>query len=434
MPPSAPLEINFLTGSAHKVRGHNSLTGFIGSIFLLIYLEYWVNSLKNRSFENMDNLIKIELIKRTIFGSGSVNKIPEECALLNVKSLLFVVDKGLFNKKVFEKIKEHLVKAGIEPHIYPEITPEPSPELADQGARIAKEKGVDCVLALGGGSTMDVGKAISVLATNDGKAEDYIGLELVKKPGLPSIMVPTTAGTGSEVTFTAVFTMRDRKKKGGINSRYLYPTVAVLDPELTVGLPPYVTAYTGMDALTHAIESFTSLSANFLSELISLKAIELIGNNIRDACKNGNKLAVREEMMKGSYMAGLGLAMAGVGAVHALAYPLGALFDIPHGIANAVMLPYVVKYNITSNKERFSRVATAMGFDGNSPEKLPEYLFKLIRDLNLPSTLNDLEVPEDHVDKMAEAAILVERPIKNNPRELDIHSIKQIYLNAFEGL
>ena len=166
----------------------------------------------------MGELITIEGVKRTLFGTGSADRVGDECKLLNVHKPLLVIDKGLFNTEIFQKIKDSLNEAGIEHEIYGDITPEPSPQLADRGAELAKIHHVDAIIAVGGGSTMDVGKAISVLATNDGKAEDYIGLDLVKNPGLPTIMIPTTAGTGSEVTFTAVFTMRESKKKGGINS------------------------------------------------------------------------------------------------------------------------------------------------------------------------------------------------------------------------
>jgi alcohol dehydrogenase len=294
-------------------------------------------------------------------------------------------------------------------------------------------------VAVGGGSTMDVAKTIAILVKNEGKATDYIGLGLVKKPGLPSIMVPTTAGTGSEVTFTSVFTMRETKTKGGINSPFLYPHTAILDPELTLNLSPEVTAYTGMDALTHAIESFTSLQAHFLTEPISLEAIEIIGANLREAVFNGSNIQVRENMMKGSYLAGLGLAMSGVGAVHALAYPLGAFFDIPHGIANAVMLPYVLEYNYPGNIDKFSLIAQVMDEEtsGSSNRDLAalasKAVFDLAEDIGIPQTLKDLGIPEDAVPQMAEAAMKVERPIKNNPRPMTVRVAEEIYRRAFEG-
>ena len=286
---------------------------------------------------------------------------------------------------------------------------------------------------------MDVGKAIAVLVKNEGKAVDYIGLGLVKNPGLPTIMVPTTAGTGSEVTFTAVFTMRETKTKGGINSPFLYPHTAILDPELTLQLPAGVTAATGMDALTHGIESFTSLKAHFMTDTMSLNAIEIISDNLRGAVFNGTDYRSRENMMQASYMAGLGLAMSGVGAVHALAYPLGANFGIPHGLANAVMLPYVLAYNYPGNIAKFSQIAFAMGEEENGSgnrglaARSSKAVFELAEDIGIPRTLKDLNVPEETIPEMSVAAMKVERPILNNPRTMSVKIAEDIYRNAFHG-
>jgi alcohol dehydrogenase len=197
-----------------------------------------------------------------------------------------------------------------------------------------------------------------VLAKNEGVATDFIGLGLVKKPGLPTIMIPTTAGTGSEVTFTAVFTMRETKTKGGINSPYLYPHTAIVDPELTVNLSPGVTASTGMDAFTHAVESFTSLQAHFISESISLNAVEIISANLRGAVFNGKHYPYRENMMKGSYLAGQGLAMAGVGAVHAR-HPLEPCLTFPWP-GQCGHAPYVLEYNYPGNMDKFCQIALMM--------------------------------------------------------------------------
>jgi len=334
---------------------------------------------------------------------------------------------------------ECLKKSRIKVFLYPEVTPEPAPTLADRGADLAKKEKVSSIIAVGGGSTMDVAKAIAVLVKNEGKAMDYIGLDLVERPGLPTIMVPSTAGTGSEVTFTSVFTMRETKTKGGINSPFLYPHTAILDPELTIGLPPEVTAYTGMDALTHAIESFTSLQAHFMSEPISLRAIELISVNLRESVFNGMNYQYRENMMKASYLAGLGLAMSGVGAVHALAYPLGAMFDVPHGMANAVMLPYVLEYNYMGDINKFHRIALAMGEEGNGSSsqilaaRSVEAVFKLSRDIGIPETLKELDIPEEVIPEMAEAAMKVERPILNNPRLMTVEVAEDIYNKAFHN-
>ncbi len=390
----------------------------------------------------MNHWVTIEGVKKTIFGRGALSQIGLECKALKASRILLVMDRTLSKTDLFLKVEEFLQRNRVKTILYPEVTPEPGPTLADIGAELAKKEKVNCVIGVGGGSTMDVAKAISVLVKNEGKAVEYIGLDLVKKPGLPTIMVPTTAGTGSEATFTSVFTMRETKTKGGINSPFLYPHTAILDPELTLDLPSEVTAYTGMDALTHAIESFTSLQSHFMSEPISLKAIEIISANLKGAVYNGtggNGYNYRENMMKGSYLAGLGLAMSGVGAVHALAYPLGALFDIPHGLANALMLSYVVEYNYLGNIDKFALIAHAMGEEakGSSNRDMAargvRAVFDLFCDLGLPLTLKELRIPEEAIPEMGEAAMKVTRPIMNNPRPMTVEVAEDIYRRAFEG-
>lgn len=390
----------------------------------------------------MNHLITVEGVKKTIFGAGALNQIGTECKSLKAFRVLLVMDRGLSKTDMLPRVLENLQKSRVKAILFPEITPEPGPELADFGAQLAKKEKVRAVLAVGGGSTIDVAKAAAVLVKNEGKAVDYIGLDLVKRPGLPTLMVPTTAGTGSEVTFTSVFTMRETKTKGGINSPFLYPHTAILDPELTLDLSPEVTAYTGMDALTHAIESFTSLQSHFISEPLSLRAIELIGANLRQAVHNGgggSGYPYRENMMKASYLGGLGLAMAGVGAVHALAYPLGALFDIPHGIANALMLPYVLEFTYPGNIEKFSAVARALGEGEDGLPGRPiaalavRAVFDLLGEIGLPKTLGELGIPEEAIPEMGEAAMKVTRPLMNNPRPVTVRVAEEIYRKAFKG-
>jgi len=387
----------------------------------------------------MNSFLTIEGVKRTIFGIGAIKQIGSECKVLGASRALLVMDLTLSKTDLFVRLQELLKKSRVKVIVYPEVTPEPDPKIADVGANLARKERVRCILGIGGGSTMDVAKAIAVLVKNEGKAVDYIGLGLIKKPGLPTIMVPTTAGTGSEVTFTSVFTMRDTKSKGGINSPFLYPHTAILDPELTLDLPPDVTAYTGMDALTHAVESFTSLNSHFMSEPIALKAIEIISANLRGAVFNGSDIRFRANMMQGSYLAGLGLAMSGVGAVHALAYPLGAIFDIPHGIANALMLPYVLEYNYPGEIDKFSQITMAMneGGDGPSSRKkaalASKAVFDLAGDIGIPHTLRELNIPEDSIPQMAKEAMKVERPIMNNPRPMTAQIAEEIYRKAFQG-
>lgn len=323
--------------------------------------------------------------------------------------------------------------------MFSDVTPEPDPKIADLGTELALKEKVHCVIGVGGGSTMDIAKAVGMLVKNDGKAVEYIGIDKVKKQGIPTVMVPTTAGTGSETTLTAVFTQRDTRKKGGINSSYLYPHTAILDPELTLELPPMITAYTGMDALTHAIESYTSLKAHFMSEIISLRAIELIMENLRGAVFDGMNIKYRENMMMGSYLAGMGLAMAGVGAVHALAYPMGAIYDVPHGIGNGLLLPYVLEYNYPGNIDKFSNMAVYMDqdIDGLSSREnaslVSEAVFELAEDIGVPMTLTELDIPEDSIPEMAQSAMQVAVPIANNPRPMTVEAATEIYRKAYEG-
>lgn len=387
----------------------------------------------------MDRIIAVEGIKKMVFGAGTLEQIGPECRAISANRALVVIDQQLAGTEIAARALASLKSSRVAAILYGEVTPEPDPALADAGADMARKERVRCVVGIGGGSTMDVAKAIAVLARNEGKAVDYIGLGLVKKPGLPSIMVPTTAGTGSEVTFTSVFTMRTTKTKGGINSPYLYPHTAILDPQLTLNLPPGVSATTGMDALTHAIESYTSLQAHFMSESVSLRAIELIAANLRGAVFDGQRYAYRESMTQGSYLAGLGLAMAGVGAVHALAYPLGAMFDIPHGMANAVMLPYVLEYNYPGNIQKFCDIALAMNEeDSDLTERelaacAAMAVFDLSEDLGIPMTLKDLHIPKEAIPQMAEAAIKVTRPLMNNPRPVFVETARELYERAYEG-
>lgn len=387
----------------------------------------------------MKRLITIEGVKKTLFGNGALGVLQDELGTMGARKALLVMDQALSETELGRQVQEVFENGPVEAVPYFRIRPEPAPELADEGADLARQEQVDCVVGVGGGSTLDVAKAIGVLVTNEGKALDYVGLNLVKSAGLPTVMVPTTSGTGSETTFTAVFTMRESQSKGGINSPFLYPALALLDPELTLTLPPYPTAYTGMDALTHAIESYTSLQSHFVTEALSLEAVRVIAGNLRGAVFQGGNIHYRAKMLQASYLAGLGLAMSGVGAVHALAYPLGAFYDIPHGVANALLLPYVLDYNFPGDTRRFAAVAQALGAVtvGKSERSLAaeaaDRVWELSQDVGAPLRLRDLRVPEDAVPRMAEAAMKVARPIMNNPRPMSAAVAERIYRRAFEG-
>ncbi len=376
---------------------------------------------------------------KIVFGNGVIHDLAGVVRDLGGSKVFLVVDPGLAAAGLADHITAPLEAAGIPFVLFDRVDPEPGLKLADSGCGIAKAEGCDCVVGAGGGSAMDIAKAVSILVTNGGKAADYLGLGKIKKPGLPKIMVPTTAGTGSEVSFTAVFINEETRSKGGMNGDPLYPEAAVLDPELTLTMPPHVTAATGIDALTHAIESFVSVQANGMSEVYSLEAINLIAENLPLAYADGRNLEARYHMLLGSLLAGKGLALAGVGLVHAMAYPLGGMFGIPHGLANAVLLPYVMDYTLIGAPERFSVIADAMGM---RIEKLTtreaaslavEAVYALNREVGIPPNLAELGIREESLPEMADVALTVTRPVENNPRQPTRDEVIRVYQEAMRG-
>jgi alcohol dehydrogenase len=375
--------------------------------------------------------------KKIVFGNGELLKLAGHIRDLHAKNPLVVIDKNLAKTNLLEKIEKILLPEGIKVTVYNKVEPEPPIELADEGARLAVKNKCDIVIGVGGGSAMDVAKAIAVLATNKGAAADYLGLNKVPRPGLPKIMIPTTAGTGSEVTFTAVFVRKDLKKKEGMNSPYLYPELALLDPELTLSLPPAPTAHTGLDALCHAIESYTSVNSSPMSEMFSLEAIALIAENLRTCVHDGRNIIAREKMLLGSLYAGIGLANAGVTAVHSLSYPLGGKYGVGHGLANTMMLQAVMAFNLPSALEKFTDIAVAMGecVDG-LPEREAAYLAleaveALIEDCGIHATLAQFGIKEKDFPALADVALTVARPLENNPRKITKDDMIAIYAQAF---
>jgi len=374
--------------------------------------------------------------KKIVFGIGSFSGLAEHLAELKVKRPLIVLDGNLAGTGFGGKVAGLMEKAKTDFVLYDKAAPEPPIELADEGTRLALKKKCDGVVGIGGGSAMDLGKAIAVLAANRGKAEDYLGLNRVPGPGLPKIMVPTTAGTGSEVTFTAVFIRKKLKKKEGMNSPYLYPELALLDPELTLTLPPHPTAATGIDALCHAIESYTSINASPMSEVMSLEAIQLISDNLRTAVHDGANIEAREAMLLGSLYAGLGLANAGVTAVHSLSYPLGGRYGVSHGLANTIMLPRVMAFNLPGALEKFAVIAETMGeVVDDLPLREAAYLAveaveALIEDCGIFTTLEELKIPESVFPELAKVAMTVARPLANNPCRMTLEEMVELYQDA----
>ncbi|MDF1576905.1 MAG: iron-containing alcohol dehydrogenase [Desulfobulbales bacterium] len=376
---------------------------------------------------------------RITFGIGAIAGLADLVREEGASKPFLVLDPGVKKAGLLARITAPLKKAKMDFEVYDKVDPEPGLKLADAGCKLAKKSGCDCVIGIGGGSAMDVAKAVSILLTNGGKAEDYLGVGKIAKPGVPKIMVPTTAGTGAEVTFTAVFINEKTKSKGGMNGAPLYPNAALLDPELTVSMPPRITASTGIDAFTHAIEGYVSTKAHPISDMYALEAIEMISRNLPRAYANGNDINARSEMLMGSLLAGKALATAGVGLVHAMAYPLGGMFGIPHGLANAVLLPYVIEYNLIGNPGKYAAVAEVMGYDTSdmpireAAALAVEAIFNLNSDVGIPLSLAALDIPVEKVPEMADIALKVTVPVENNPRIPTRDEVIQVYHNALIG-
>lgn len=385
----------------------------------------------------MRELKTFQIKTKILFGRGGISSLGSIAREMGTSRYLLVADPSLEKHGIVEAARESLSGEGLQGTTFVEVEPEPYLDGADEAAQTGREMGSDLVIGMGGGSTMDTAKAAAILLTNDGLAQDYIGLNKVGLPSAATIMIPTTAGTGAEVTFTAVLTNRQTKAKGGINSPFLFPDIAILDPELTLSVPPDVTAATGMDALTHAIESVTSRSATVFTEALSCRAIRLISENLRRAVFHGHDIEARENMLLGSLLGGMALADAGVGAAHALAYPLGGHYRIPHGLANAVMIPHVMEFNLPAAERSLAMIA---GYMGESVEGLSQRaaaavavgaVGTLCRDIGIPSTLIEMGIPRADIPMLVADALKVTRPVENNPRVLGEAGAKSIYEQAF---
>ena len=373
---------------------------------------------------------------RIVMGSGCVARLPEEVKRLGGASVLLVTDPGVVKAGIAARLTALLADAGLGVEVFDKVEADPRYEIVEDALAALRASGADLVIGLGGGSSLDMAKITAVMARNDGPVGRYFGIDLVPSRGLPTILVPTTAGTGSEVTPIVILSDHGEKLKKGVVSPFLFPACALLDAELTLGLPPAVTAATGMDALIHAVEAYTSINATPITDMLAKEAIKRIFHNIRTAYANGVNLAARENMLRGAMLAGMAFANAGVTAVHAFAYPIGAEFHIPHGIANTIMLVPVMRFNQTGNLKRFARLAHFFGVptdglaDRQAAAAAVTALTELAEDLRVPQHLAAYGVKEEHVPALSEAVLLVTRLLANNPRKLTRDDAEAIYRQA----
>lgn len=377
---------------------------------------------------------RIILNETSYHGQGAILSITEEAKLRSFKKAFVCSDPDLIKFNVTKKVTDLLDKEGLEYEIYSDIKANPTIENVQSGVEAFKKSGADYIIAIGGGSSMDTSKAIGIIIANP-EFEDVRsleGLSPTKNTCVPIFAVPTTAGTAAEVTINYVITDVEKKRKFVCVDPHDIPVVAFVDPDMMSSMPKGLTASTGMDALTHAIEGYTTKGANIITDMFNLKAIELIAKSLRGAVENTAE--GREGMAIGQYLTGMGFSNCGLGIVHSMAHGLGALYDTPHGVANAIILPTVMEYNADAVGEKLRDVAKAMGVEGTEKMSEAEYkkaavdaVKKLSEDVGIPKDLKEIVKPED-VDFLSQSA-MDDACRPGNPRDPKFEDIKELFLS-----
>ncbi len=371
---------------------------------------------------------------KVIGGVGSIHQIADVVQSFRADNVVIITDSGVFKAGLIEQPKMLLEQAGIHVQVISDTPPEPSLGQVNNIYQTAKQFNAQMVIGIGGGSAMDTAKLVAILLNNQVELQDVVDNKAkFQQRGIPTMMIPTTSGTGSEATQNAIVLLPERELKVGIVDEKMIPNCVILDPQMTVGLPPHITANTGIDALCHAIECYISKKASPFTDTFALKAVELISRSIRTAYREGSNLQAREDMLLGSYFGGVCIATSSTVAVHALSYPLGGKYHIPHGLSNAILLPDVMKFNLDACEEKFANVAKSMGLNVSelSPrqaaEKLIDELYALIRDLNIHCDLSAVGISIEILDELVDSAFTVRRLLDNNPKEMTKADIRFIY-------
>lgn len=376
-----------------------------------------------------------KIANKLITGPAAIEQLSTELTRLDVQNPLIVTDAILVKSGTVDLALAQL--GGRRYGLFDQVKPEPEISIVEDCTRAFREGGHDGLIGVGGGSAIDITKGVAAFANHEGPLTELFGVDLVKRKGPPLIAIPTTAGTGSEVTNVAIFSDKQAQLKKGIVSDYLLPDVALVSPLMTLTCPRSVTAASGVDALVHAIEAYLSVNASPITDAIALGAIKLIVKALPKAYANPSSLQAREDMATASLMAGMAFGNAGVGAVHALAYPLGGRFNIAHGVSNALLLPYVMEWNKLACVERMRDIADAMGVrvahlsDKDAADLAVKAMADLCAAVEIPSGLRSFNVPEDAIPAMAEEASKIERLMRNNPRKLTAADIEKIYRAAY---
>ena len=376
------------------------------------------------------------LNETSYFGAGSISEIVNEAKKRAFQKAFVVTDPDLIKFNVAQNVTKLLDEAGLDYEIFSDVKANPTVAVVKAGVEKFKASGADYIVAIGGGSSIDTAKAIGIIIANP-EYSDVTSLEGAvdtKNPSVPIIAVPTTAGTAAEVTINYVITDEEKKRKFVCVDPHDIPVIAVIDSSMMSSMPKGLTASTGMDALTHAIEGYTTKGAWDLTDMMHIKAIEIISRSLRAACENDP--IGREDMALGQYIAGMGFSNVGLGVVHGMAHPLGAFYDTPHGIANAVLLPYVMEYNAPCTGEKFKCIAEAMnvntaGMNEDEYRKAAvDAVKKLSKDIGIPEKLHEIGVKEEDLPALAQSAF-DDVCTGGNPRECTVESILEIYSTAF---
>lgn len=373
------------------------------------------------------------------FGEGCLSLLAEQISALDASRPMIVTDKGIVAAGLIKPVVDTLMKAGLKAALFDKVVADPPEVIVEEAVLAAKQAQADIIIGLGGGSSLDTAKIVAALSVDGAQPlGDIYGVGALAQKGLPNIMIPTTSGTGSEVTAIAIVTTGETTK-AGIVSPHLYADVALLDPALTLGLPADVTAATGIDAMVHAIEAFTGKHAkNPVSDMLAVEALKLLTANIETACSDGKNMAAREAMLRGSMLAGQAFANSPVGAIHALAYPLGGIYHIPHGLSNALVMPHVMQCNLDIAAPLYAELADVLNLPRggeNSQEsraqQFIDYLETLAVSVKAPRRLRDVGIAQDATAELAQAAMLQTRLLVNNPKPLELADAQRIYDGAW---
>ncbi len=369
-----------------------------------------------------------------LFGAGSAQSVGDQVKKYGNKALI-VTDKFMNQNGMADQLAENIKEAGLEVMVYPGAEPNPTDKNVHDGLTVLKENNCNVIVSLGGGSSHDCAKGIGIVAGNGGHIRDYEGVDRMIKPMMPMIAVNTTAGTASEMTRFCIITNTDTHVKMAIVDWQCTPNVAINDPLMMMGMPPGLTAATGMDALTHAVEAYVSTQANPVTDANALMAMKLIAENLRNAVANGQNYEARDNMAYAEFLAGMAFNNASLGYVHAMAHQLGGLYNLPHGVCNAILLPHVESYNLIASPERFANIAAALGenIEGLSTREAADVAIESIQllsqDVGIPASLTELGVREEDLKTMAENA-MKDATSFTNPRTAKLEDIIQIFRNA----